>query len=114
MGGLVPPRDRQDRCHGIELGGLLEEVREVVGLPAHGWGDHLVDFLVREVVLFGDAEPRVHGEAIGEHPAFDDEGRDHLVNFFVREVVLFGDAKPRVHGEAVGEHPAFDDEGPGV
>ncbi|KFX87812.1 hypothetical protein V490_08012 [Pseudogymnoascus sp. VKM F-3557] len=72
--GLVPPRDRQHRRHGIELRGLLEEVREVVGLPAHGWGDHLVDFLVREVVLFGDAEPRVHGEAIGEHPAFDDEG----------------------------------------
>lgn len=71
---LPAARDRQHHRHGVELRGLLEQIREVVGLPAHGWGGHLVDLLAREGVLLGDVEAREHGEARREHPAFDDEG----------------------------------------
>lgn len=70
---LAAARDRQHHRHGIELRGLLEQVGEVVGLPAHGGGDDLVDLLASEGVLLGDVEARVHREARREHPAFDDE-----------------------------------------
>lgn len=71
---LPAARDRQHHRHGVELRGLLEQIREVVGLPADGCGGYLVDLLAREGVLLGDVEARVHGEARREHPGFDDEG----------------------------------------
>lgn len=72
--GLPPTHDRQYHRHSVELSRLLEQIRVVVSLPAHGRGGYLVDLFASQGVFFSDVEARVHGEACRKHPALDNEG----------------------------------------